>query len=63
MTVRATDKDLVEQRPALPSWTVRYAIGRLKVSNLLVERFYFTDARQSLYSLPGAVGRMTFRTA
>ncbi len=50
-----TQKDLVE-RTALPSRTVRYAIGRLKEKNLLVERFYFTDARQSLYSLPGATG-------
>lgn len=50
-----TQKDLVE-RTALPSRTVRYAIGRLKEKNLLVERFYFIDARQSLYSLPGAGG-------
>ncbi|HIH04032.1 MAG TPA: winged helix-turn-helix domain-containing protein [Methanoregulaceae archaeon] len=50
-----TQKDLVE-RTALPSRTVRYAIGRLKEKNLLVERFYFIDARQSLYSLPGAQG-------
>lgn len=50
-----TQKDLVE-RTALPSRTVRYAIGRLKEKNLLVERFHFLDARQSLYSLPGAGG-------
>jgi DNA-binding MarR family transcriptional regulator len=50
-----TQKDLVE-RTALPSRTVRYAIGRLKEKNLLVEHFYFIDARQSLYSLPGTGG-------
>ena len=50
-----TQKDLVE-RTALPPRTVRYAIGRLKEKNLLVERFYFIDARQSLYSLPGMAG-------
>jgi len=50
-----TQKDLVE-RTSLPSRTVRYAIGRLKEKNLLIERFYFMDARQSLYSLPKAGG-------
>jgi DNA-binding MarR family transcriptional regulator len=49
---RLTQKDLAE-RTALPPRTVRYAIGRLKEKNLLVERFSFVDARQSLYSLPG----------
>lgn len=50
-----TQKDLVE-RTALPSRTVRYALGRLKEKNLLVKRFSIMDARQSLYSLPGAGG-------
>jgi hypothetical protein len=30
---------------------VRYALRRLKDANLLKERFYFPDARQSLYGL------------
>ena len=36
---------------SLPSRTVRYALGRLKEENIIVERYYFTDARQSLYGL------------
>jgi hypothetical protein len=30
---------------------VRYALGRLKEEQVLIERHYFTDARQSLYGL------------
>ncbi len=35
----------------LPPRTVRYALNRLKKKDLLEERFYFRDARQSLYGL------------
>lgn len=52
---KLTQKALAE-RTALPQRTVRYALGRLKEKNLLVEHFYFVDARQSLYSLPGTAG-------
>ncbi|MDD1702290.1 MAG: winged helix-turn-helix transcriptional regulator [Methanoregula sp.] len=45
-----TQKDLIRET-SLPSRTVRYALGRLKENNVLVERYYFTDARQSLYGL------------
>ena len=45
-----TQKDLIRET-ALPSRTVRYALGRLKEEHVLVERHYFTDARQSLYGL------------
>jgi transcription initiation factor IIE alpha subunit len=45
-----TQKDLIRET-SLPSRTVRYALGRLKENNVLVERHYFTDARQSLYGL------------
>ncbi|WP_321506633.1 winged helix-turn-helix domain-containing protein [uncultured Methanoregula sp.] len=47
---RFTQKDLIRET-SLPSRTVRYALGRLKSENLIVERYYFTDARQSLYGL------------
>ena len=53
---QGTQKALAE-RTALPQRTVRYALGRLKEKDLLVERFYIPDARQSLYSLPGTTGR------
>jgi DNA-binding MarR family transcriptional regulator len=49
---RLTQKDLIE-RTVLPSRTVRYAIGRLRKKDLLVEHFHLLDARQSLYSLSG----------
>jgi DNA-binding GntR family transcriptional regulator len=42
-----TQKDLIRET-SLPSRTVRYALSRLKEENVLVERHYFTDARQSL---------------
>lgn len=45
-----TQKDLIRET-SLPSRTVRYALGRLKEERILVERHYFTDARQSLYTL------------
>jgi hypothetical protein len=53
-----TQKDIVRQS-YLPARTVRYALNRLKEKNVLQERFYFQDARQSLYGLnssdPGVV--------
>jgi DNA-binding GntR family transcriptional regulator len=45
-----TQKDLIRET-ALPSRTVRYALDRLKHENILIERHYFVDARQSLYGL------------
>jgi transcription initiation factor IIE alpha subunit len=45
-----TQKEIVN-RTYLPSRTVRYALSRLKEERLLQERFYFQDARQSLYGL------------
>lgn len=45
-----TQKDLVSET-SLPSRTVRYALNRLKDENVLVERHYLIDARQSLYCL------------
>jgi transcription initiation factor IIE alpha subunit len=45
-----TQKDIIK-RTYLPPRTVRYALNRLRNENLLQERFYFRDARQSLYGL------------
>ncbi|HSD56599.1 MAG TPA: hypothetical protein VLB04_00350 [Methanotrichaceae archaeon] len=45
-----TQKDIVT-KTYLPVRTVRYALNRLKDANILQERFYFQDARQSLYGL------------
>ena len=45
-----TQKDIIS-KTFLPARTVRYALSRLKEENLLEERFYFHDARQSLYGL------------
>jgi hypothetical protein len=45
-----TQKDIIN-KTYLPARTVRYALTRLKKENLLLERFYFQDARQSLYGL------------
>lgn len=45
-----TQKDLISET-TLPSRTVRYAIKRLKDEDLLIEKHYFIDARQSLYGL------------
>lgn len=41
-------------RSYLPSRTVRYALTRLNEENLLVKKFCFPDARQSLYGLNSA---------
>ena len=35
----------------LPTRTVRYALNRLKLEDILEEREYFQDARQCLYHL------------
>ncbi|HEY9207379.1 MAG TPA: hypothetical protein VIO58_15820 [Candidatus Methanoperedens sp.] len=48
-----TQKDIVRQT-YLPARTVRYALNRLKEEKVLQERFYFQDARQSLYGLNGS---------
>jgi DNA-binding MarR family transcriptional regulator len=45
-----TQKDIIK-KTYLPPRTVRYALDRLREENVLVERFYFKDARQSLYGL------------
>jgi transcription initiation factor IIE alpha subunit len=45
-----TQKDIISMT-YLPARTVRYALRRLREENLLQERFYFQDARQSLYGL------------
>lgn len=45
-----TQKDIA-RHTYLPARTVRYALNRLKEENILQERFYFQDARQSLYGL------------
>ena len=45
-----TQKEIIN-RTYLPARTVRYALSRLKEENLLSKRFYFPDARQSLYGL------------
>lgn len=45
-----TQKEIVD-KTYLPARTVRYALNRLREENLLMERFSFRDARQSLYSL------------
>ncbi|RPJ21110.1 MAG: winged helix-turn-helix domain-containing protein, partial [Planctomycetaceae bacterium] len=50
-----TQKDIVRES-YLPARTVRFAINRLRVMNLIVEQFYFRDARQSLYRLGGGEG-------
>jgi hypothetical protein len=45
-----TQRDLISKTD-LPPRTVRYALSRLKGEDILLERFCFQDARQSLYSL------------
>ncbi len=45
-----TQKEIVRES-YLPARTVRYALNRLKKENILEERFYFKDARQSLYGI------------
>jgi predicted transcriptional regulator len=49
-----TQKDIAKQT-YLPVRTVRYALNRLKEEKVLQERFYFQDARQSLYGLNGII--------
>lgn len=51
-----TQKDIIK-KTYLPPRTVRYALNRLRDEKILQERFYFKDARQSLYGLNnGAAG-------
>ncbi|MCK9586447.1 winged helix-turn-helix domain-containing protein [Methanothrix soehngenii] len=45
-----TQKDIIN-KTYLPARTVRYALRRLREEKLIQERFYFQDARQSLYGL------------
>ncbi len=45
-----TQKDITRES-YLPPRTVRYALERLKKKDILEERFYFKDARQSLYGI------------
>ena len=45
-----TQKEIAKES-YLPPRTVRYALNRLKDEEFLQERFYFKDARQSLYGL------------
>jgi hypothetical protein len=47
-----TQKELISETD-LPPRTVRYALSRLKGEDMLMERFCFRDARQSLYTLIG----------
>jgi DNA-binding transcriptional ArsR family regulator len=47
-----TQKEIISKTD-LPPRTVRYALSRLKGEEMLEERFCFSDARQSLYSLFG----------
>jgi transcription initiation factor IIE alpha subunit len=55
-----TQKDIVN-RTYLPARTVRYALNRLKEEKLLLERFYFQDARQSLYGLNAQTWEVVMR--
>jgi len=45
-----TQKDIIAKTCLQPR-TIRYALSRLKGEKILQERFYFQDARQSLYGL------------
>jgi len=45
-----TQKEIIN-RTYLPPRTVRYALNRLRTEKVIVERFCFRDARQSLYGL------------
>ena len=45
-----TQKDITRETYLSPR-TVRYALDRLRKYGILEERFYFKDARQSLYGL------------
>ncbi len=54
-----TQKEIIN-RTYLPARTVRFALSRLKEKDLIMVRFYFPDARQSLYGLnPQALGLIT----
>jgi len=53
-----TQKDIIS-KTYLPARTVRYALSRLKDEDLLQERFYFQDARQSLYGLNAQAPEVT----
>jgi len=52
-----TQKDIINET-YLPARTVRYALSRLRKENLIQERFYFQDARQSLYGLNAQILEM-----
>jgi len=45
-----TQKEIAEES-LLPSRTVRYALNRLKENDIVEEKSYFRDARQSRYTL------------
>lgn len=51
-----TQKDITRES-YLPQRTVRYALDRLKKTDILEERFYFKDARQSLYGIKNFQGQ------
>lgn len=53
-----TQKEIV-QESYLPPRTVRYALSRLKEEGFLEERFYFKDARQSLYGIKSGMPEET----
>lgn len=48
--VSLTQKEIIRES-CLPPRTVRFAIDRLRENDLIIERFCFRDARQSLYML------------
>jgi transcription initiation factor IIE alpha subunit len=52
-----TQKEIIHET-ILPSRTVRYAINRLKEEEILMERFYFIDSRQSLYEIKRPVNEV-----
>ena len=52
-----TQKEIIRET-ILPSRTVRYAINRLKEEEILMERFYFIDSRQSLYEINRSVNKL-----
>lgn len=52
-----TQKEIIRET-ILPSRTVRYAINRLKEEEILMERFYFIDSRQSLYEIKRSVNEL-----
>ena len=53
-----THKDIVKMTNISPR-TVRYAIRKLKEAHLIIEKFNFRDARQTIYqgkAVPGGTG-------